>query len=312
MGATIRPMRESDLSAARRILRLAFGTFAGVADPEDFRADREYVSTRFRANPDSALVAEVEGVVAGSNFATRWGSFALFGPLTVHPERWNQGVAQALLTATMDLFQTWKVRETGLFTFPHSPKHVALYQKYDFWPGFLTAMMSKAPRDPRGYGGLKYSELDASGRRQALDACRDLTGRIFEGLDVTGEIMSVNEQRLGETVLLWGSDLLDGFAVCHCGEGTEAGTGTCYIKFAAVQPGAGAERRLEQVLTACEALASEKEMERMQAGINTGRVEAYRTLLRHGYRTDGQGVAMHRPHSPAYNRPDVYVVDDWR
>ena len=34
MDATIRPMRESDLSAARRILRLAFGTFAGVPDPE--------------------------------------------------------------------------------------------------------------------------------------------------------------------------------------------------------------------------------------------------------------------------------------
>ena len=25
-----------------------------------------------------------------------------------------------------------------------------------------------------------------------------------------------------------------------------------------------------------------------------------------------QGVAMHRPDSPAYNRPDVFVVDDWR
>ena len=305
-------MREADLSEARRILRLAFGTFIGAPDPENFRADRDYVTTRFRANPHAALVAEAEGMVAGSNFATCWGSFAYFGPLTVHPERWNQGIAQALLDATMDLFATWNVKAAGLFTFAHSPKHVALYQKYDFWPGFLTAMMSKTPRDPRGDAGLKYSEVDSAGRSQALDACRELTGRIFEGLDVTGEIQSVHEQGLGETILMWGGDSLDGFAVCHCGEGTEAGARTCYIKFAAVRPGTGAERRLEQLLAACEALASERSLERMEAGVNTGRLEAYRTLLRQGYRTDGQGVVMHRPHSSAYNRPDVYVVDDWR
>jgi hypothetical protein len=50
----------------------------------------------------------------------------------------------------------------------------------------------------------------------------------------------------------------------------------------------------------------------MEAGVNIGRVEAYRSLLRCGYRTEAQGVAMHRAHSLAYNRPDVYVVDDWR
>ena len=106
-------MREADLSEARRILRLAFGTFIGAPDPENFRADRDYVTTRFRANPHAALVAEAEGMVAGSNFATCWGSFASFGPLTVHPERWNQGIAQALLEATMDLFATWDVKAAG-------------------------------------------------------------------------------------------------------------------------------------------------------------------------------------------------------
>jgi hypothetical protein len=46
----------------------------------------------------------------------------------------------------------------------------------------------------------------------------------------------------------------------------------------------------EQLLAACEALASERSLERMEAGVNTGRLEAYRTLLRHGCRTDGQGT----------------------
>jgi len=37
---SVRPMEESDLVEARRIFRVAFGTFLGVPKPEDFRADR--------------------------------------------------------------------------------------------------------------------------------------------------------------------------------------------------------------------------------------------------------------------------------
>ncbi len=50
----------------------------------------------------------------------------------------------------------------------------------------------------------------------------------------------------------------------------------------------------------------------MEAGVNLSRSQAYRQMLRRGFRTDIQGVAMHRPDSPGYNRPDVFVVDDWR
>ena len=35
------------------------------------------------------------------------------------------------------------VRHEGLFTFAHSPEHIALYQHFGFWPRFLTAIMSK-------------------------------------------------------------------------------------------------------------------------------------------------------------------------
>jgi hypothetical protein len=45
-SVSIRPTREADLVEARRIFRVAFGTFIGVPDPEAFWADREYVFTR--------------------------------------------------------------------------------------------------------------------------------------------------------------------------------------------------------------------------------------------------------------------------
>jgi GNAT superfamily N-acetyltransferase len=311
ISVSIRPMQEADLVEARRIFRVAFGTFIGVPDPEAFSADREYIFTRWRADPGAALVADMNGTLAGSNFATNWGSFGFFGPLTVRPDLWDQHIAQKLLGPTLDLFEKWGVREAGLFTFAHSPKHIGLYQKFGFWPRFLTAIMSKAVTG-RDAPSIKYSALNEGEQCQALSACRSLTGSIYERLDLTPEISSVKNQNLGETVLMWGGDSLDAFAVCHCGEGTEAGRNTCFIKFAAVRPGPSAENKFEHLLDACEALAAERGLQRMEAGVNLNRSQAYRQMLRRGFRTDIQGVAMHKPDSPAYDRPDAFVVDDWR
>jgi len=309
---SVRQMREADFIAARSILRLAFGTFIGVPDPASFAADKEYVATRWNANPSAALVGEGNGTVLGSNFVSNWGSFASFGPLTVRPEHWNRGVAKRLLAATMDLFDAWRVREAGLFTFAHSARHVHLYQKFGFWPRMLTAIMAKpAGATPAGVC-LKYSNLDESEREQVLAACRGLTGSILEGLDVTLEIRSVERQTLGDTVVLWAGDVMDGFAVCHCGEGTEAGANSCYVKFAAVRPGQDMERRFEQLLKTCEALAVERGLKRLEAGVNLARSRAYRSMLQQGFRTAMQGVAMQRADSPGFNRPDVFIADDWR
>lgn len=308
----IRQMRESDVATAASIVRVAFGTFLGVPDPNSFAADKDYVATRWRMNPAAALAAELDGALAGSNFGTCWGNFAFFGPLTVRPEFWNRGIAQSLLAATMDLFDAWGVREAGLFTFAQSSKHVHLYQKFGFWPRFLTAIMEKPAVSPSADPWRKYSDLDESGRLQALQACIALTGSVFEGLDVTSEIRSVLDQQLGETVLIWNDDTLDAFAVCHCGAGTEAGAGVCYVKFGAVRPGKNVESAFGQLLRACEALAVEQGLKRIEAGVNLGRGPCYRRLLEHGFRTQIQGVAMHKPDSPGYNRPDVYVLDDWR
>ena len=51
---------------------------------------------------------------------------------------------------------------------------------------------------------------------------------------------------------------------------------------------------------------------RLEAGVNTARREAYQRMLARGFRTVVQGVAMHRPDEAGYNRPDVFLMDDWR
>jgi GNAT superfamily N-acetyltransferase len=309
----IRPLLESDLSVADRIMRLAFGTFLGMPDPTAIMGDTDYIRTRWRADPEAAFGAEINGQLVGSNFASHWGSVGFFGPLTIHPNRWDQGAGKRLMAPILDCFTRWGTKHSGLFTFAHSQKHVGLYQKFGFWPRFLTAIMSKpASQTARQPAWSKFSEVSRSEQEPVLQACRQATDAIYEGLDVTLEMRNVANQGLGDTVLLWDEGKLAGLAVCHYGGGTEAGSGNCYVKFGAVCPGPAAEQNFEQLLDACEAMALEKSLSCLAAGVNTARVGAYRVMLKRGFRTTIQGVAMQRPNEPGYNRADVYLIDDWR
>jgi hypothetical protein len=103
------------------------------------------------------------------------------------------------------------------------------------------------------------------------------------------------------------------FAVCHCRAGSVAGTGLCYVKFAAVRPGPAAAEDFRRLLAACESLAVARQAGMLLGGMNMGRQQAYQALLAHGFRFGPLvGVTMHRPDEPGYDRPEVYVIDDWR
>jgi predicted N-acetyltransferase YhbS len=309
---TVRPLTESDLPGADEIMRVAFGTYLGAPDPVAVFGDADYVRTRFRAAPDCAWAAEVDGEVVGSNFATRWGSFGFFGPLTVRPDLQDRGIGSRLMEPVVEAFERWGLCQRGLFTFPQSAKHIGLYQRHGFWPRSLNPVMSK----PVGGGSTSYttySELGDAERREALAEVRAVTDAIFGGLDVEREIRAVDSQVLGDTVLLREGDELVGLAVCHCGGGTEAGSGACFVKFGAVPPGEGAPERFERLLDASEALAAESGLERIVAGVNAGRLDAYRQMLARGFRAELVGLAMRaRPDWPDYDRPEHYVIDDLR
>jgi len=313
MRVEVRQMEERDLPETDRIIRLAFGTFLGIPDPIATFGDSDYAYTRFRAAPDAAIVAEVDGKLAGSNFATQWGSFGFFGPLTVDPALWNKGAAQVLLKRTMELFERWDCRHTGLFTFSNSPKHAALYQKFDYWPQYLTPVMSKDVNSgATSHTWLAVSELRPVQKEQVLADCRDLTGSIHEGLDLTREIRAVDKQRLGDTLLMLDGSTVTAFAVCHAGPGTEAGSHACYVKFGAVRPGSSAQANFERLLKLCESWASTQLAQKLIAGVNMARHEAYRTMIGLGFRADLIGVALQKGNAQGFNRPGVYVIDDWR
>src|SRR5579863_8586105 len=163
IAVRVRPLVETDLPEADKIVRLAFGTFLRVPDPASFMGDANFSLTRWKADPSAVFAAEHGGKLIGSNFATNWGSFGFFGPLSIEPEHWNRGIAQQLLAPTMEIFRRWGSRHLGLYTFAHSPKHMALYQKFGFWPRDLVAVMAKkiadapmaAPHDTAGFSAIK-------------------------------------------------------------------------------------------------------------------------------------------------------------
>jgi GNAT superfamily N-acetyltransferase len=310
-------LKQDELEEAHRIARLAFGTFLGMPDPLDFMGDRNLIAPRFRSNHVKVLAAHDNGRLIGTNVVTRWGSFGFFGPLTVLPEYWDRGVAQRLLEGTMAIFDRWDIRHTGLFTFAQSAKHVGLYQKLGYWPQYLTAIMMRFPDANKMPQANSFSEpvmlstLKKREREQVIDACKRLTGKIKKGLDLSDEMRAALAQRTGDVVLTHSRSVLDGFAVCLIGPGSEGGEKTCYVKFGAARGGAGAGMRFDTLLDACEAFAFSRGVT-VEAGMNLAREDAYRRMRSHGYRVALQGVAMQRPHAEGFNRPGAYVIDDWR
>lgn len=307
----IAPLERGDLHDADLVFRLAFGTMLGVPDPARYAEGAELVRCRFGVDPAGALKAVAGGELVGSAFVVRWGSFAAFGPLTVRPDLWDRGVGSRLWDACLPLLDASGVTHAGLFTFPQSTKHVHLYRKHGFWPRFLTALTEKTVTPARAAVDT-YSSLAAPARDQVVRECAALTDAIHPGLDLRREIAAVHEQGIGDVVLLRDEGEVSGFAVCHAGAGSETGPGTCYVKFAAVRSGAAAPAHLGALLDSCEAFAAERGLTRLEAGVNLAREGAARVLAERGHRTFRQGLAMHRPNAEAFDRADVYALDDRR
>src|SRR6185503_3857358 len=153
---------------------------------------------------------------------------------------------------------------------------------------------------PRTLAALPPAEAE-----RAIAACREITGTLFPGLEATREMELAVRFGLGDVVLVEDGGRIRAFAICHCGAGTEAGSGVCFARFAAVRPGPGAAEAFERLLDACTALAAQRNLAHLVASVSLGSRAAYRRLLERGFRTELQGVMMHRPDEPAYHAGDT-------
>jgi GNAT superfamily N-acetyltransferase len=309
----VRPLAEADLPEADRINRIAFGTFFGLADPSKFRGDGDVVHARWRANPDGAFAVDLDGRLVACGFVMDWGSAGILGPLTVDVEFWSRGIARAAMEEMIAYMDRRGFALQGLFTHPQSAKHIRLYESFGFEMQRVTGVMEKsAPADAILGNVLLFSGLTEPERDEALAEAREVASAVFPGLDLTREILSIAREGIGDTLLLRCGGRIGGFACCHQGAMSEAGSGQALVKFASVVPGPEAAAAFATLVGACEGFAASRGVTRLVAGTNTGRSDCYRLMRELGFRTWMNGVAMFRRGGDGYNRAGIYAVDDWR
>jgi hypothetical protein len=89
-----------------------------------------------------------------------------------------------------------------------------------------------------------------------------------------------------DTAIKDNDNKLVSFAVCHCGAGSEAGSGVCYIKFGIVKSDNNSQENFMILLNATSLLAKDKHLSRIVAGVNTERSGAYRLMVAYGFRVE--------------------------
>lgn len=312
MSIAIRALHETDAEAADKVRRLAFGTYFGFPEPLSFSGTVRLVATRRRAWPDGAFIAEQDGETVGVAISSRWGSLGLFGPLAVHPQYWRSGVGRRLLEATMPIYDRWGCRAAALFTFPSSLAHVGLYQSFGFWARALTAIMSRPVTAASPLADAHALTSLGAARSDAIAQCASITDALYPGLDLRDEIAMVVAHPGSDAIVLTEGSRVTGFAIVHCGQGSEADTGIAYAKFAAVRPGPNAAHDFRRLLDAANDFAYRQGATKLNAGINMACMEAYRLMIAAGFRSVMNGIAMHRPWIEIYDRPDVFALEDWR
>src|SRR5262249_18699041 len=147
---------------------------------------------------------------------------------------------------------------------------------------------------------------------RAIAGCRALAEETYAGLDASDEIAALGRLGIGDVALVRAQGEVQAFALCHVGAGSEAGSGACLAKSGMVRPAQSARATFDRVIDACARVAARRGAGMLLVGVDLGCRAAYRRLLERGFRTQMQGVAMHRPDDRGYFAPDAFVLDDWR
>lgn len=313
-------LKEKDLKRADYIIREAFSSHLGIS-PSEFAPGQD-LAAHYWVEPEGAFAAYEAAELAGVIFATTWGSFAFFGPLCVSSSHWNKGIAQLLLNETDKYFKERGINISGLYTFSDSAKHIRLYERYGYHPQMLTANLVKKLDTQNKTASVapevkRLSMLEKNLQAAALDDMDKLTNKVFPGLALSAEARNSipsetgHQSLISETVLIYQNDRLKAFALCPMPpQEIDSEKKAVYAKFAIAD--ADSDANLTLLINGLERYAAMVEASQIRASTNTARRACYKGMLAHGFTVEGYGIAMIRPDTAGYNRPEVFVFDDWR
>ena len=322
----IRRVRKGDLSKVRDVIEQAFGDFferqVGTR-PRQVFGGAQYVHHRWLMEPWGCFVAEEgDGKIVGAAVAVMWGTIGLVGPVAVLTSYQNQDIAQQLLTACQEFFDENKATLQGVCTYPYSPKHLILYQKFGYKPKGLVVITGKqldrreivhATKAAKpGPAVRRYSTLEEAKKKQAMQKIRRMTNAVWRGMDLGKEVEIVDGLTLGDTLLLEKGREVIGFAICHLPPNSEAPQGSAYVKFLAIDSRHKKPEHLHALLGAVEEMAGAALLQRVVVPAYTYYWTAYQALLERGYHVDFTMVRMKRGKQEDYEDPSDLVLDDWR
>ncbi len=233
---------------------------------------------------------EAERVVA-FNIAHRSGKEGWMGPLAVRPDRQLSGLGKEIVLAATEWLQSQGVTTLGLETMPRTVDNIGFYSRLGFLPGYLTLTMTREVQRVRG-GQPAYALLGAlePGERAARIAeIGDLVTSMGPGYDFSREILLTLELLLGNVILIERSRELAAFALCHSAPLAESGAREelRVLKVVAVDTEA-----LMDALDAAAAWAVSQGVRRLAVRCQTAYDEAYRALIKCGFRVRWSDLRM--------------------
>jgi len=230
-------------------------------------------------------VKDDSGEIIGVALASVWGDIAVFGPMAVHPDHQRKGIARQLMDSTLKDLKAEGIKKVGLFTFPGSEAHEDLYIKtFGFEKKNLNPVRGKTAEKkelPSENSVVLYSQLGTEERDEILQKAKTLTAKLDSNLSLSNEIKSTTGKWSETLFVLNEEKSICGLAICHYGEGSEAGDKTLLIKFGMGDPDMPGTDNL--LLTACENLTVEKGMTTINAGIDASIEDERKILEENGF-----------------------------
>jgi len=179
MAIILRPFTPEDVPVAGRILHQAFTAIAAQHNfPSDF-PDPDFATSRMSrlctAAASYGVAAELDGVLAGSNFVHEQSPIVGIGPISVDPAVQNRGVGAALMQNLIDRSLARSVAGIRLLQAGYHTRSLCLYSKLGFVVREPIANMQGPPlrREIAGYPirAATSGDFDACNR-----LCRDVHG----------------------------------------------------------------------------------------------------------------------------------------
>lgn len=231
------------------------------------------------------------------------------GPLAVRPDRQGAGLGKTMLLAGLAWLKDRGARTIGLETMPRTIENIGFYSRLGFVPRHMTVTLVRdLPRRPV----LHPEVLSTAGpaRAERLRECRDLTGRLQAGTDLSRELSITADLRIGDTLLQREpAGALRGFALFHT---AALAAGRPQDELRVLKLVAGDLDAFEKLVAGLEAAALAADIRRVTFRCQTAFSEAYLRLVHLGYRTHWTDLRMTlAQHAEVAVVPGAVVWSNW-